>query len=123
MISSEDPLFPKLAKLCKKIRLSSVQVSREYSETEMAAAKAFQMIIIKGIETDGDECGTVYDRSNICPHCGIGEKQLSNLRIKRNKLPKREYWVRTYTNEYLVSGGIVSTVRELGYSGIEFRPV
>ncbi len=123
VISSEDAFFPKLAKLCKKYRISSVQVSREYSEDEIAGAEAFQMIITKGIETDGEECGTEYVRSNICPYCGVGIKQVLNLKIKHNKLPKKEYWVRTYKDEFLVSRGIADTVRKPGYSGIDFMPV
>jgi len=39
-------------------------------------------------EPAGQDCGTIYDETVACPHCGVGAKQISPLRLRLSSIPK-----------------------------------
>ena len=47
-------------------------VTRRYAEKELAEAELLRLIITKAFEPVGDDCGTLYDESDVCPYAGRG---------------------------------------------------
>ena len=58
----------------------SWRIRRIYSDVEIQNAKALRLIPEATIEPAGEELGTLYDESDVCPYCGAGRRQLSPLR-------------------------------------------
>jgi hypothetical protein len=129
-IATDDPRFKKIGELQSEIRAKTAfsffygwRLRRYYSNEELEDARLFRLKITCAFEPAGEECGTTYDESSACQHCGAGAKQISDLFLSWKKLPKRADIARTIAGEMIVSRKIVELFRDYAIKGAEFRPV
>lgn len=89
------------------------------SDEELEAAPLLGFQIKKVFEPTGEECGTVFSESSICPQCKAGGVQVGPLRLR--KIPVGVDVCRTFVNEEIFSERIIDALREANVSGAEFR--
>ncbi|WP_093519960.1 double-CXXCG motif protein [Stigmatella erecta] len=99
------------------------QIHRRYSKGELQSAELLKLVLRAHFEPTGAMCGTVYDESRECRHCGAGTRQLSDLILDARSLPKGKDIARSIAGEIVVSSRLVEACREHGIRGAEFRPV
>jgi hypothetical protein len=108
-LETSDRRFPDLAKLQAKHRAKGAsffygwEYIRKYTQSELENAQLFQFSIAKHMEPTGEECGTVYDDSGACPHCGVGRRQQSVLRLDLTRLPKASAFAQTIARDERVA--------------------
>jgi hypothetical protein len=69
----------------------SWRVRRTYSQQELAGAELIHLIIYGVFEPPGEDCGTEYEETTACPHCGAGRIQRSPLSLDvRSAQPDRD---------------------------------
>jgi hypothetical protein len=99
-------------------------IRRTYTKKELEAAELFSLNIRNAFEPEGEVCGTQYDESVACPHCGFGARQLNELRLEPGSLPRGKDITRTIAySEILFSARLVTALREHGMTGARFLPV
>src|SRR5438477_10115694 len=76
------------AVLSRDWRFFSWDVNRMYSEREIKDAELARLVVEPRFRPTGEECGTLFDKSNVCSFCGYGRIQLSRLNLDLRKLPK-----------------------------------
>jgi len=128
VIDVNDPLFPDIDRRIRQEKLRgpigmSARFRRVYTKNELLSADLFRLIITSVFEPAGEECGTVYDESQACPHCGWGWRQVSDLRLAVNAIPGRADIAKTIAEEIVVSERLVDAFQGAGITGVEFRPV
>jgi len=98
---------------------------RRYSPGEIGAAEVLNLKLMgsTNFEPAGEECGTTYDESTSCPHCGVGRTQTSDLTLDLRKVPSGKDIVKTIADEWLISDRLVRCCVELGLKGFELRPI
>lgn len=97
---------------------------RKYTPKELTAAKLFQLQITALFEPEGTVCGTDYDESAVCPHCGAGRRLVGKLILDLGKVPKGKDFAQSIArDEWIVSERLVSLIREHGMTGASFEPV
>ena len=57
---------------------TSWEVRRKYTKKELETAELFQLCIRSAFEPEGESCGTKYDDTVGCPHCGFGRVSSTN---------------------------------------------
>lgn len=98
-------------------------ISRRYTRGELEAAQLLHLLIRPTFEPPGEMCGTEYDESAACPHCGAKATQRGDLRLDVQRIPKKAELARTLAGEVVVSSRLVKALREHGITGAEYRPV
>ncbi|QRK11217.1 hypothetical protein JQX13_14755 [Archangium violaceum] len=99
-------------------------IRRAYTKKELDAAELFHLRLRSAFEPEGEQCGTRYDESVACPHCGVGARQLNELRLEPGSLPRGKDITRTIAfSEIIVSSRLVEALREDGITGARFLPV
>jgi len=78
-------------------------IQRKYSEKELESAELLLLKISRTFEPAGLECGTIYDNQNVCEICGSGIRQISELILDLNTIPKNADIARTISNEIVIS--------------------
>jgi hypothetical protein len=129
-MASSDARIPLVGKLQAEIRrdydrsfFHGWNIDRQYSETELASAKAFRLWPTRSFEPSGESCGTIYDEVTACPNCGAGATQVSGLRLDLRKVPKGSDIARTIAGEIIVSQHLAEFLTDGEFKGIELRPV
>lgn len=124
-----DPLFQSIAALYADLRRAGENlffawsVARTYSRVELEAAKRFQLIPAARFAPEGERCGTVYDESTACPHCGAGGRIAEGLFVSQTRLPKTSDIAMSIAREIIVSQRLVDVFEREGISGVTFRPI
>lgn len=98
-------------------------ISRIYTRRELAAAELFQLMIQSIFEPPGEMCGTEYDESAACSHCGAGAFIRGELHLDVRRIPKNKDLAMTIAGEVVVSTRLVEALREHGITGAEYRLV
>jgi len=98
-------------------------ISRRYSRKELEAAELLQLLIRPTFEPPGELCGTQYDESAACPHCGAGALLRGDLHLDLQRVPKKRDLALTIAGEAVVSTQLVKALRKHGITGAEYRPV
>jgi hypothetical protein len=102
---------------------TSWQIFRRYTRNEMEAAELFQLFIRSTFEPPGELCGTEYDESAACPHCGTGASQLTDLHLDVRRIPKKKDLAITIAGEMIISARLVEVLHKRGITGAEYRRV
>jgi hypothetical protein len=103
---------------------TSWEVRRTYTKKELETSELFQLCIRSVFEPEGERCGTQYDDTVGCPHCGFGARQLNELRLDPDSIPRGRDIARTIAgNEVIVSARVMEAFREHGLTGARFLPV
>jgi hypothetical protein len=129
LLPLNDARVPHIEKLNRELRKQGRalffgwDIHRRYSEKELQAAELFHLWPNAAFEPVGEECGTRYDESKACPHCGVGARQLSELVLELRRVPKRADIARTIADELIISTRLVDAMRARGITGAEFLPV
>ena len=129
-IETNDPRLEKVGRLQSELRAKQGKpffygwiVRRRYTKDELAAAACFHLTISTVFEPPGESCGTKYDGSTVCPRCGAGAAQASDLRLDLRKVPKGKKIATTIADEIIVSQCLAERMTDAGLTGFELRPV
>jgi hypothetical protein len=96
---------------------------RRYSRQELAKAELLKISAKKVFEPAGEECGTVYDDTQVCPSCGAGAPQVSALLLDGRRIPRGVDFASTIAGEVIVSGRVANLFTSANFRGAEFLPV
>jgi hypothetical protein len=118
-----DPRVDELAMKLRTAPVFSANVCHEYEPEEIADAEILLLIFKKMVETYGAQWGTEYDDSRMCPKCGFGRAQVSELRINCDKFPNCDFLLTAAYDEWLVSERVAELVRKHGLTGCELKPI
>jgi hypothetical protein len=122
----DDPRWEILAQLYwtqKRKGFYSWRIKRRYSAAETRAAKLHLFQIRATILPSGEECGTVYDDGQMCPLCGCGRVQVSPLRLRLGRMPKRAEIAQSWGGETIVSARVVRLLIDSEIMGFGLGPV
>ena len=129
-VEAHDPRLKEIGQIQRQLDLergelffTSWDVKRRYSTKELESAELFHLTIDAVFEPAGEECGTAYDDSGACPHCGAGRVQTSDLKLDLRKVPKRKDMAATIANEWSVSELLAGYISEARIDGFTLRPV
>jgi hypothetical protein len=98
-------------------------IQRQYSKDELFSAELLLINDIRTFEPAGSECGTKYDFASSCLVCGFGIKQVSNLILRDNSIPKNTDIARSISNEIIVSEIFSNQITQEKCTGFIFSPV
>lgn len=129
-IETNTPRFKQVGALQRDLRRSvgkpffyGWSLRRKYTRREIETAALLQLKIINVFEPAGEECGTRYDESSACPHCGAGAKQIGPLFLDVRRIPKNKDFARTIAGEVVISRRASELFVRHGISGVSFYPV
>ncbi|WP_375771154.1 hypothetical protein NR798_09725 [Archangium gephyra] len=97
-------------------------ITRHYTAEEIQSAEVFNLNLHSVFEPCGEMCGTEYDESSACPHCGAGSRQATALRLEPETIPRRNM-SRTIAGEIIMSSRLVRAFQAHGITGASFLPV
>lgn len=126
-VETSDPRFEAIGKLelrrSKGLVFTSYEYKRVYTDEEMRKARFFKMDPFP-FTMAGEECGTKYDESTACPLCRSGAKMITPLKIRANRIPKKDFSIAMgWGEEVIVSSRFKQLVEENGLTGMRFAPV
>lgn len=98
-------------------------VHRHYTKAELQTAELLDLVIRAYFEPPGSMCGTEYDESVACSHCGGGARQTTPLILNTKRVPKNKDIAQTIAGEIVVSSRFVAAFKAHGLRGAEFQPV
>jgi hypothetical protein len=98
-------------------------IHRKYTEEELQSAELLNLVIRSYFEPPGSMCGTEYDETAACKHCGAGAPMTTPLILNTNRAPKNKDIAQTIAGEVVVSQRFVDAFQEHRLRGAEFRPV
>lgn len=116
-LSADDPRWQPLAELYWRHERKGFYgwtIKREYSAAEIDAAKLHLLRIKASIVPTGEECGTLYEDSEMCPLCGCGRVQASPLRLRLSRLPGRAGIAESWAGEVIISTRLVRPLIDSG---------
>jgi hypothetical protein len=119
-LSEDDPRLAGLGRLYAQHAGQGFygwNIERKYSKSETQRASLHLLKIRTGVLPTGEECGTVYDDSDLCPLCGAGRVQVSPLRVRLPNTPRRAEIAQTWGGETIVSARLVRLLLEAGITG------
>lgn len=125
-LDADDPRVAALARLYSQHGgrgFYSWRIHRRYTTSEIRNAKLHLLQIKTGILPTGEECGTVYDDSDMCPLCGVGRAQESPLRLRLTNAPKKSEIAHTWGGEMIISARVVRLLIDAGTTGWGLGPV
>jgi len=131
VVSAGSDLYAKVDHADKEIKESGKggvfggwNITRKYTSKELAAAELFKLQITAYFEPEGTACGTDYDESAVCPHCGAGRRLLGDLILDLGKVPKGKDFAQTIANdEWIVSERLAMLMQTHGMTGATFEQV
>ena len=126
VVDINDPLMTEIGKIESKAEggfFTSWEISRKYSDLELAKSPLLKLVVKKVFEPAGEECGTEYDDKTACPVCGSGAKQVTPLFLNGRRLPKKVDFAKTIANEVIVSRRVVEVFQSSGSTGAAFESV
>lgn len=130
LLESNDIRVARLGKIHRdlwargSLFVTSWDIRRKYTKRELEAAELLQLRIRSAFEPDGALCGTEYDDTVGCPHCGFGARQLNELRLDPGSIPRGKDFAKTIADsEIIVSARVVEAFRAHGVTGARFLPV
>ncbi len=97
-------------------------ISRHYTPEELQAAEIFHLSLRSVFEPCGEMCGTEYDESSACPHCGAGARQATELRLEPESIPRRNLSI-SIAGEIVISSRLARAFQSHGITGASFLPV
>jgi hypothetical protein len=125
-LEARDPRWTSLAQLYSTNSGNGFygwNIRRRYSASETKNAKLHLFHIKAGVLPTGEECGTRYDDLQMCPFCGAGRVQVSPLRLRLTKAPKRAEIARSWGGEVIVSARVVRLLVDSHMTGFGLGPV
>jgi hypothetical protein len=125
-LSADDPRLAALARLYAQHAgrgFYGWNIERKYSNSETQRAALHLLEIRTGILPTGEECGTVYNDSDVCPLCGAGRVQVSPLRLRISNTPRRTEIAQTWGGETIISARLVRLLIKAGITGWGLGPV
>ncbi|WP_324948619.1 hypothetical protein [Archangium sp.] len=128
VLKLDDPLVEQIRQYeLEKRRQGSIAVTswtiyRKYTPEELKRAKLFWLKVRPFFEPTGEDCGTVYDETKACPHCGFGARQVGPLHLDLNRIPKRDI-AQTLGGEIVISARLAKEMTAAGIRGYELGPV
>jgi hypothetical protein len=130
-IQTDDPRFPRIGVLRKKLKVthndsffSGWTLTHRYGQKELAAAELFELMITAVFEPEGESCGTQYDYSAACPECGMPRTLVGDLRLDLRKVPKKKDIAATIADdEWIVSQRLAELMVDAKLTGFDLRPV
>jgi hypothetical protein len=130
VVDSRDELFERVKRLQHQFREKGTffflgwDLRHEYTQTELAAAELFHLKIRAAFEPAGESCGTRYDETAGCGHCGVGARQLNELHLQPGSLPRGKDVAWTIAcSEVVFSSRLVELLTRHGITGARFLPV
>lgn len=126
LISTSDPRMGRIEELQHEGPAAFVAgwtYHRRYSAEEIAEAEAFRLLPTAFFEPEGGSCGTVFNESTSCVHCGAGRTQVSDLMLDLRKLPKSKDFACSIASEYVVSSRLAGLMEREGLTGFDLKPV
>jgi hypothetical protein len=130
VVETNSPKFHQVGEVSKRLRKEQGEAFfggwnfiRKYSPAELDEAELFCLNVYP-FEPTGEMCGTEFDVSAKCPHCGAGRRQLSDLILDLRKAPRsRDITSTLAENEWIVSQRLAELMVEAKLTGVELRPV
>ena len=128
-IAPEDPKFAAIGELAKELRSKDDHlffgwnVVRTYTKAELDDARLFQLLPVARFAPEGERCGTVYDDSDVCPHCGSGGRITEGLFVSQTRLPKTSDIAMSIAHEIIVSQRLVDAFTRENITGVVFQPL
>ena len=126
----ESEMYERIGEIYKLVRNRDQKyfffgwgIQRIYSQQELESSELLLLKIAKTFSPAGLECGTVYDNQNTCKICGTGIRQMSELILDLNKVPKNVDIARTISNEIIISKELANILIESKATGYELKPV
>lgn len=99
-------------------------ITRKYTQKELATAELFQLKITAHFEPEGMACGTVYDESQLCPHCGVGRRLTGKLILDLSQVPKGKDFAQSIAgDEWIASARLAELFQANGMTGASFEAV
>jgi hypothetical protein len=89
----------------------------------LAAAELLRLVPTCFFEPTGEECGTVYDEATACSICGAGRRQVTDLELSIQKIPKRADIAVSIASEWVFSKRLAEVVQGESISGVVLRAV
>ncbi|HET8622328.1 MAG TPA: hypothetical protein VFM14_02075 [Gemmatimonadales bacterium] len=129
IISTSDPRLPAIRDLQARLNANGRSFfygwdfHRRYTPAELSAARVFHVAALPTFEPEGEECGTAYDESTVCPICKAGRQQCSPLRLDVRRIPRRGDWARSIADDWVVSARLAKAMRDAHMQGIQLDPV
>ncbi|MBZ4395482.1 hypothetical protein [Myxococcus sp. AS-1-15] len=129
VLPGDDPRVREIGAIERKLRAEGDlfftywNVERRYSARELESAELLNLVIRGAFAPTGAMCGTGYDASEACPHCGVGARQTTDLILDTRRIAKDRDFAKTLAGEVVVSSRFVDAFQEAGLRGAEFRPV
>jgi len=100
------------------------ELTHAYSKRELELATSFELTVTAVFEPTGADCGTTYDYLNVCPECGCGVTQSSDLRLDLRKVPKtRDIAMTLARSEWIVSQRLAGLLVDGELTGFDLAPV
>lgn len=126
-----DVLMAKIKKVNKelnKTRNDSLfygwSYHRTYSNEELKKAEIFHLMITAFFEPEATYCGSIYDYSNVCVHCGVGRQLIGDLILDLSKVPKNKDFAQTIArDEWIVSENLMKLMQDNDIKGVTFNKV
>jgi hypothetical protein len=124
-----DALDPRLATLARLYADNKGKgfygwaIRRRYTVRETNDAQLHLLNVRAGVLPTGEECGTVYSDSEMCPLCGAGRAQVSPLRLHIANAPRRAEIAQSWGGEIIVSARVVRLLVDSHMEGFGLGPV
>jgi hypothetical protein len=125
-LDAEDPRWTALAQLYAKHKGTGFygwNIRRRYSVNETNDAQLHLLDIDSRVRPTGEECGTQYSDLDMCPFCGAGRMQVSPLRLRIPKVPRRAEIAQSWGREIIVSARVVRLLIDSHITGFGLGPV
>jgi hypothetical protein len=129
LLAIDDPRIPRIGELDRQIQASTGRaffygwrLVRRYTRREVADAALLRVIWKRIFEPAGEECGTVYDESPACQHCGVGRTQRGPLVLDGRRMPSSDF-ASTIAGENIVSERSAKAFQDAQLVGCRFDPV
>ena len=75
-------------------------------------------------EPEATYCGSIYDYSNVCVHCGVGRQLIGDLVLDLSKVPKNKDFAQTIArDEWIVSEKLMKLMQDNDIKGVAFNKV
>ena len=97
------------------------RIDRKYTKDEIRKAQLFRLDWKHAPMQDGDL--SCYDISGMCDFCGAGRKQISDLVLDLKRLPRRNNFVKTFSDEVVISRDAAAILMSYDLTGFLLRPV
>lgn len=98
-------------------------IQRIYSKSEISKAELLLLKIKRTFEPSGEECGTEFDKTHVCEYCGTGVRQISDLQLAYNSIPKSVDISRTISSEVIISEQMKDILEKNSIKGYEIKPI